>query len=282
MGNLVDPPDHARCSAKANRSGQRCRRAAIAGGRVCPSHGGRAPQVKRRAAERVALAQVRSMLGVAEAADPRRVLLAAVKACAALLDGAQAAVAADDADAGDLTQLSSAAVTVARVAKLAVDADVETGLALQAERAGELVANMIRRTVEALALPPETAAAAFRHIRSEVEAQTALPVYGHLTVGQLDQEIARVVQRLDDLDRADSLAGFPGKLARAVTAALGAVDLSDAEQEKALAAVEAFLAADAAEQAEREATRPARVAATQSTVAWWVKPTGNGNGGGWR
>ncbi len=41
-----------RCKAKSSRTGKRCRRPAIKGGEVCPSHGGRAPQVQRAAALR--------------------------------------------------------------------------------------------------------------------------------------------------------------------------------------------------------------------------------------
>src|SRR4029079_2763634 len=43
-----------RCTAKA-RSGKRCRRAPIPGGRVCHMHGGAAPQVASSARERLAL-----------------------------------------------------------------------------------------------------------------------------------------------------------------------------------------------------------------------------------
>ena len=42
-----------RCTAKANSTGKNCRRRAIKGGRVCQVHGGAAPQVKRKAAERL-------------------------------------------------------------------------------------------------------------------------------------------------------------------------------------------------------------------------------------
>lgn len=42
------------CTAKSSQSGLRCRRAPILGGTVCASHGGLAPQVKRKAAERLA------------------------------------------------------------------------------------------------------------------------------------------------------------------------------------------------------------------------------------
>ena len=43
-----------RCKAKSSRTGAPCKRAANLGGRVCNSHGGRAPQVRRKAAERLA------------------------------------------------------------------------------------------------------------------------------------------------------------------------------------------------------------------------------------
>jgi hypothetical protein len=44
--NLTEPAEHRRCTAKARRSGRRCKRAAIAGGTVCPAHGGSAIQVR--------------------------------------------------------------------------------------------------------------------------------------------------------------------------------------------------------------------------------------------
>lgn len=49
----VDPMDARRCSATA-RSGERCKRRPIPGGAVCVMHGGAAPQVRAKAAERLA------------------------------------------------------------------------------------------------------------------------------------------------------------------------------------------------------------------------------------
>lgn len=43
-----------RCTARSRRSGELCRRWAIRGGTVCIMHGGKAPQVQRKAAERLA------------------------------------------------------------------------------------------------------------------------------------------------------------------------------------------------------------------------------------
>jgi hypothetical protein len=45
------------CSATSQRSSQRCKRLAILGASVCATHGGLAPQVRRKAAERVAIAE---------------------------------------------------------------------------------------------------------------------------------------------------------------------------------------------------------------------------------
>lgn len=60
------PVNH--CSARSSRSGQRCKRAPIAGGHVCRHHGGAAPQVRRKAAERLA-----------DLIDPGRVLREAAR-----------------------------------------------------------------------------------------------------------------------------------------------------------------------------------------------------------
>jgi hypothetical protein len=44
-----------RCSARSSRTGQPCKKAAIAGMRVCRTHGGAAPQVREAARLRLAL-----------------------------------------------------------------------------------------------------------------------------------------------------------------------------------------------------------------------------------
>jgi hypothetical protein len=272
----------AQCKATARRTGRQCTKRAVAGATVCLSHGAAAAQVRRVARQRVAMQRAAELLGPDVQADPGEVLVAAVRASAALLGAAEAAVTAEEPDTDALHSLGEAAMLAGRLAKLALDSGVEARLARQAEQAGQLVGSLIRRTVEALDLPPDVAAAAYRHIRTEVEVQKMLPgPYGRMSVPELDDEIGRVVQQLDDLDRADALANFPGRLAGAVDAALAPLSLSDAEQEKALAAVEAFLAADAAERHDRYRARREQASRRQST-AWWVKPAAASNGNGQR
>jgi|TARA_R110000824_G_scaffold348326_1_gene535078 hypothetical protein len=57
-----------RCTATSRRSGKRCKNAAIVGGHVCRFHGGFAPQVLRKAKERIE-----------DLIDPDRVLREAAK-----------------------------------------------------------------------------------------------------------------------------------------------------------------------------------------------------------
>jgi len=50
---MVNLSDDRQCTATAKSTGERCQRAAIKGGNVCPVHGGAAPQTKQKAQERL-------------------------------------------------------------------------------------------------------------------------------------------------------------------------------------------------------------------------------------
>jgi hypothetical protein len=192
-------------------------------------------------------------------ADPAEVLVAAVRSSAALLGAAEAAVRSEEPDPAALHQLGESALLAGRPAKLALDSGIEARLARQAEDAGALVGALITRTVNALDLGPDTAASVFRLIRREVELQrVSLGPYGELSTAELDAEIARVVRALDAHDQADAIAGFPTRLAGALDAALGALELDDAQRERAVAAAEGFLATDAAEREQRRTQEPPR------------------------
>ena len=54
------------CTSKAKGSGTRCKRAPVPGAEVCVVHGGAAPQVRAKAAERLLTARIRGELAKAE------------------------------------------------------------------------------------------------------------------------------------------------------------------------------------------------------------------------
>ena len=58
-----------RCNAHSSRSGERCKKSAILGGSVCRTHGGSAPQVKRKALERIKELQTPAVEVLAQAID---------------------------------------------------------------------------------------------------------------------------------------------------------------------------------------------------------------------
>ena len=67
-GDPVNPPDplEGKCTARSKRSGVRCRRWAIPGGKVCHNHGGAAPQVIAKADERLRALEMPALARLAE------------------------------------------------------------------------------------------------------------------------------------------------------------------------------------------------------------------------
>lgn len=70
-----------RCKAKGKRSGEQCTNKAMNGQEVCRMHGGSAPQARRKAAERIAqaelLAQAKADPALADMSPPEMLLAAA-------------------------------------------------------------------------------------------------------------------------------------------------------------------------------------------------------------
>lgn len=71
------------CTATSKRSGERCQRFPAVGATVCSMHGGKAPQVRARAARRAAeqdVSEFLEVLGVPEPVDPAEALLELIAA----------------------------------------------------------------------------------------------------------------------------------------------------------------------------------------------------------
>ena len=58
---MDEPRDPRKCTARSTTTGRLCRKWAIAGGTVCGTHGGRAPQVREAGRRRVVEAQARAL-----------------------------------------------------------------------------------------------------------------------------------------------------------------------------------------------------------------------------
>lgn len=81
-----------KCSATSKQSGVQCQRWAIAGGTVCTMHGGKAPQVKAKADERLAELVPPAIQALRELIEGATPDFARLKAVEAVLDRAGYAV----------------------------------------------------------------------------------------------------------------------------------------------------------------------------------------------
>lgn len=98
-----------RCRGTSSRTGKRCKAWAIKGGTVCVAHGAAAPQVKRKAAERLALVEAQRMVARAGVSmDPIEHLLDSLHRAAQLEAVFGAMVAAIDERAEEEAKLNDA------------------------------------------------------------------------------------------------------------------------------------------------------------------------------
>ncbi|MCP4961086.1 MAG: hypothetical protein GY925_17700 [Actinomycetia bacterium] len=100
MGEYQPPSPERRCTAN-NRAGQRCKAWALPGTTVCGNHGGRAPQVQAKAADRLALERARQIahtMGLPIDIDPHQALLAEVHRSAGVVAWIEAQVRQLDTD----------------------------------------------------------------------------------------------------------------------------------------------------------------------------------------
>jgi hypothetical protein len=134
------------CTAHSKRSGERCRNASINGHHVCRLHGGSTPQVKRVAAQRVAISQLMQReLTDDEKRDPGAILLNAVQ----LLDQVMLTGRFDNEGAW-----IEHVVTVAKTARMLIDSTAYAKIAARQDRdlamEGRVVADVMVATVDQL------------------------------------------------------------------------------------------------------------------------------------
>lgn len=99
------PPDERRCTAKANRTGERCELWAMQGTTVCQIHGGRAPQVKAAARRRLVQAEAERELAKVEVraiGDPVVELADVAAQALAMLEWAKARATKEDQPDADV------------------------------------------------------------------------------------------------------------------------------------------------------------------------------------
>lgn len=144
-----------RCTAHSSRTGKRCRKHAMIGVSVCGSHGGRAPQVRSAAKERLRQQLAReqvAMLGLRREVDPQTALLEEVWRAAGhvawLGQRVQRLTEADvESDTTWVPLYQDERDRLARVAKAAIDAGIaerSVGLAEdQAQRLAQVISAVL-------------------------------------------------------------------------------------------------------------------------------------------
>jgi hypothetical protein len=190
---INDDGDVARCVAHSTRTGNRCKRLAITGGTVCPTHGGRAPQVQAAAQRRRAEAAAREAIatyGLPIDINPDTALLQEVHRTAGHVAWLGDLIGdftdethlkqygASTSSDGTLVTWERPAVWVelyhkerahlVSVCKAAVAAGIAERQVRLAEQQGELVAELLRVAITAAGLTPEQTQAAYGAIRAEL------------------------------------------------------------------------------------------------------------------
>jgi hypothetical protein len=212
---MSDPIDDApRCKA-TSRSGNRCKRRPIPGGTVCAMHGGKAPQVRaaaeQRLLERQALVAAEAF-GLPREVDPHTALLEELHRAAGAVQWLGAIVADLDrkdvvwgktrevrgtaADDGADNGVTYGAQTnafvrlwqeerdrLAKVAKTCVDVGIEERRVRLAESAGQQLAAVIRSVLDQLELSDEQRVLALRVVPDELRRLAGDVVPGQVVGG---------------------------------------------------------------------------------------------------
>lgn len=168
------PGEREACRATSKRSGERCRRIPAPGAVVCHIHGGKSPQAKAKAAERLlidaARADAQRVLGysaAAQLADPFEALAKVAAEAVAMKDALQSRVNAletirytapgsgTEQIRAEVQLLERAMDRVERVTSSMIKLDFEGRRVRLAESQGRILADVIRAILDRLDLSSE-------------------------------------------------------------------------------------------------------------------------------
>lgn len=154
-----------RCTAKSKRTHEQCKKPAMNGGTVCEWHGGRIPVVRRKAAERIAQAE---LLKAAKDdptlvdASPAELLLHAAHSTGRVVMMLQNRGAGSTPDPATLDLLGQWLDRLSKASSLVVSSKASELVIEQQTRIAEgqarQLAEVMNRTLNALGLTPEQAA----------------------------------------------------------------------------------------------------------------------------
>jgi DNA-binding phage protein len=171
-----------KCGATAKQTGNQCRRWAIAGGKVCPIHGGKAPAVQIAATKRLALA---AALASEPPRHPWEVLEEALHAIDYLMR--QALIKLDQPNtmtASDYTELVAAVQRAHGMAKVNLDAGIDQRRQHLAEAQAAQMHQVFTRVIKALNLTPEQQTLIPSLLRREIEHVTRPAITATATTGK--------------------------------------------------------------------------------------------------
>jgi hypothetical protein len=162
----------ARCTGRSSQTGEPCKAWAIKGSTVCTAHGGRAPQVKKAARERLERQEAEraaALYGLPREVDPHTALLGELWRTQGYVDWLEGELTADEAkrvQEGWRSTLMEERRHLANVARDCIRAGIEERRVTLAEQQGQLLAQAISGILADLgiAISPEVGNVVRRHL----------------------------------------------------------------------------------------------------------------------
>lgn len=142
------------CKATSRRSGNRCQQWAMHGGVVCHMHGGKAPQIKKAAERRVALAEA---MHNGDRRHPWEIMKDVLHGADVLRENATVKLGTNgDVTVEELRELQAALEFAGRWAKMTLDAKLQETLAEYVEREGQMIVQVMLGVLQEVGVDVDT------------------------------------------------------------------------------------------------------------------------------